>query len=453
MAEGNGLLNRHTVYPVSWVRIPPSPPHLPDRCRALDEPERAPRRGQAQSSRRAAPGRAQTAATCLPRPSGSTSSARVRCRGALPGGAGARRRARRQPASARRHRHAARPVRRGRGPFPQGGRGAARHRHRPSQPGQGAGARPAVPDAAAAAFEQALALQPDFAEAHKDLGVMLMAQGRFKEASARFARALELVPELAENFADTAATLLKVNPALGEGVARAAAAWPKLVPANELLGAAGLAAIADDAMLLGVLKTTPVRDMALEWFLTSVRAACSSGRRCARLTRTRACWDSAVRWRANASTTNTFSTEAATSSDLVERQKQTAIDARRSEGALPPLRIAAVAAIARCLAGATGCWSAPGPTPWRVSDPADPRGRGAGVARTIPRLTPIASGTSQRCGGNTRKTLIRAGLCRLCGPHPAPLDSIQSRFPAVPFSVAAPAPIFWLPAAAPASIR
>ena len=32
---------------------------------------------------------------------------------------------------------------------------------------------------------------------------MLMAQGRFKEASARFARALELVPELAENFADT----------------------------------------------------------------------------------------------------------------------------------------------------------------------------------------------------------------------------------------------------------
>ena len=27
MAEGNGLLNRHTVYPVSWVRIPPSPPN------------------------------------------------------------------------------------------------------------------------------------------------------------------------------------------------------------------------------------------------------------------------------------------------------------------------------------------------------------------------------------------------------------------------------------------
>ena len=100
-----------------------------------------------------------------------------------------------------------------------------------------------------------------------------MAQGKFKEASACFARALELVPELAENFADTLATLLKVNPALGEAVARAAAAWPRLAPADELLGAPGLAAIADDPMLLGVLKTTPVRDPALEWFLTSVRAA------------------------------------------------------------------------------------------------------------------------------------------------------------------------------------
>jgi 2-polyprenyl-3-methyl-5-hydroxy-6-metoxy-1,4-benzoquinol methylase/tetratricopeptide (TPR) repeat protein len=129
------------------------------------------------------------------------------------------------------------------------------------------------PEIAAAAFERAVALKPDFAEAHKDLGVVLLAQGRFKEASARFARALELVPELAENSADTMATLLKVNPALREGVARAAAAWPKLIPPGELFGAHGLAAIADDAMLLAVLETTSVRDLALERFLTAVRAA------------------------------------------------------------------------------------------------------------------------------------------------------------------------------------
>jgi SAM-dependent methyltransferase len=128
-------------------------------------------------------------------------------------------------------------------------------------------------DAAAAAFERAVALKPDFAEATKDLGVALLAQGRFKEASARFAKALELVPELAENTSDTTATLLKVNPALGDAVARAVAAWPKLIPAGELFGAPGLAAIADDAMLLRVLQTTSVRDLALERFLTAARVA------------------------------------------------------------------------------------------------------------------------------------------------------------------------------------
>ena len=129
------------------------------------------------------------------------------------------------------------------------------------------------PDAAAVAIERALALAPDFAEAHKDLGLALMAQGRFKEASKSFARALQLVPELAENAADTVATLLAVNPALRDGVARAAAAWPDHLTIDQMLGAPGLAALADDAMLLAVLKGTTVRDVALERFLTSIRAA------------------------------------------------------------------------------------------------------------------------------------------------------------------------------------
>ena len=129
------------------------------------------------------------------------------------------------------------------------------------------------PEAAAVAIERTLALAPDFAEAHKDLGLTLMAQGRFKDASKSFARALRLVPELAENAADTVATLLAVNPALRDGVARAAAAWPDLLTIEQMLGASGLAALADDAMLLAVLKGTTVRDVALERFLTSIRAA------------------------------------------------------------------------------------------------------------------------------------------------------------------------------------
>jgi SAM-dependent methyltransferase/Flp pilus assembly protein TadD len=129
------------------------------------------------------------------------------------------------------------------------------------------------PDAAAIAIGRVLALAPDFAEAHKDLGLALMAQGRFKEASKSFARALQLVPELAENSADMVATLLAVNPALRDGVARAAAAWPGLLTIEQMLDAPGLAPLADDAMLLAVLKGTTVRDMALERFMTSVRAA------------------------------------------------------------------------------------------------------------------------------------------------------------------------------------
>ncbi|MEA3027773.1 MAG: hypothetical protein QOF91_3058 [Alphaproteobacteria bacterium] len=199
------------------------------------------------------------------------------------------------------------------------------------------------PDAAEAAFAQALALRPDFAEAHKDLGVMLMAQGKFRQASASFARALELVPELAENFADTRATLLKVNPLLGEAVARAGAAWPRLASADELLGAPGLAAIADDAMLLGVLRITPARDPALEWFLTAMRAAVLQ-----RAADAPAEADGGVLGFCCALAQQCFNNEYVFAEspgelDLLEQQNKLIIDALADDIAIPPLRLAAVA--------------------------------------------------------------------------------------------------------------
>jgi SAM-dependent methyltransferase/tetratricopeptide (TPR) repeat protein len=199
------------------------------------------------------------------------------------------------------------------------------------------------PDQAAPAFERTLALQPDFAEAHKDLGLMRMAQGRLKDASECFAKSLRLVPELAENFADTAATLLSVNPALREGVARAAAAWPGRLTIEQLLGAPGLAAIADDAMLLAVLKATTVRDVALERFLTSVRAATleSIGERagdpddaalafCCALARQ--CFNNEYVF-----------AEVDGETALAERQRGLLIEALDQNAAIPPLRVVAVA--------------------------------------------------------------------------------------------------------------
>ena len=126
---------------------------------------------------------------------------------------------------------------------------------------------------AAGLYQRALSLKPDFADAHNNLGAALLAQSKSGEASARFVRALELAPELIDLFANLTGTLYRLNPALDEGVKRAAAAWPTLLPERELLGTGGMAAIADDVLLRRVLELITVRDMDLERFLTALRGA------------------------------------------------------------------------------------------------------------------------------------------------------------------------------------
>ena len=198
------------------------------------------------------------------------------------------------------------------------------------------------PDAAAAAFERAVALQPDFAEAHKDLGVMLMALGRLKEASAHFARALELVPQLAENFGDTVSTLLGSIPHSAKAwraPRRRGRSWS---PANQLLDAAGWAAIADDAMLLGVLTTTPVRDLALERFLTAVRAAVLE-RAAARPKRDPRLLEFCSALARQCFNNEYVFTESAERVRARGAPKQAPCRCVEGQGAIPPLRIVAVA--------------------------------------------------------------------------------------------------------------
>src|SRR4029078_6682162 len=118
-----------------------------------------------------------------------------------------------------------------------------------------------------------LAMEPDHAEAHNSLGAMLLAQGRHAEASASIARALMLAPELFETFSSVAATLRRVSAALDQAVQRAVAAWPRLLPLDELLPAEAWATVATDPMLLCVLQSSTVRDLELAKFLPVVRAA------------------------------------------------------------------------------------------------------------------------------------------------------------------------------------
>ena len=102
---------------------------------------------------------------------------------------------------------------------------------------------------------------------------MLQAQGKLREASAHFARALTLMPQLFDAFDSVCATLVAVLPALHEAMRRAAAAWPEQLPAHELFDGAGIAQIMDDPLLLCILQSTPVREFSLERVLTLVRSA------------------------------------------------------------------------------------------------------------------------------------------------------------------------------------
>ncbi|MEJ2434247.1 MAG: methyltransferase domain-containing protein, partial [Pseudolabrys sp.] len=126
---------------------------------------------------------------------------------------------------------------------------------------------------AARAYKRLLKRAPDHAEALNNLGCVLQAQGKPREASACFARSLALVPQLFNDFAPIAATLTALLPPLGAAMRRADAAWPARLPFDRLLAGSGLAAIADDPLLLTILQSTPVRDVALERALTVLRAA------------------------------------------------------------------------------------------------------------------------------------------------------------------------------------
>src|SRR5258708_12174869 len=68
------------------------------------------------------------------------------------------------------------------------------------------------PDEAVKLYKQVLALKPDHAEAHNNLGCVLLAQGKRDAASACFKRALVLVPQLFDDFASVTPFRASINP-------------------------------------------------------------------------------------------------------------------------------------------------------------------------------------------------------------------------------------------------
>ncbi|HEX5211356.1 MAG TPA: tetratricopeptide repeat protein [Pseudolabrys sp.] len=164
-------------------------------------------------------------------------------------------------------------------------------------------------DEAAASYGEALALKSDFQEALNNLANLLAARGEPLQALGVVRRSLRIkeTPEAKDIFvacikplrfkhldeevrailvravsepwgrptdlALAAVALVKANPGVGEGVARASAAWPRRLSAPELFGPSGLAAAAADPLLRSLLETVTIPDVELERFLTMSRHA------------------------------------------------------------------------------------------------------------------------------------------------------------------------------------
>ena len=70
-----------------------------------------------------------------------------------------------------------------------------------------------------------------------------------------------------------AARMIRSHPAIGPLVMRADTAWPNRLSLAQLLGGAGFAPLADDALLVALLVSAPNTDIPLERFLTMLRGA------------------------------------------------------------------------------------------------------------------------------------------------------------------------------------
>jgi 2-polyprenyl-3-methyl-5-hydroxy-6-metoxy-1,4-benzoquinol methylase len=124
-------------------------------------------------------------------------------------------------------------------------------------------------DDATRAYKRVLALDADHAEACNNLGRVLQAQGKTKDASVYYARSLALMPQLLEQYADICATLFSLLPELAEALLRQAAAWPQRLASHDLFD--NLDVVAADPLFLRLLQSTPVRDVGFERLLTAMR--------------------------------------------------------------------------------------------------------------------------------------------------------------------------------------
>lgn len=163
--------------------------------------------------------------------------------------------------------------------------------------------------AAEASYQRALQIKPNYVDALNGLVSLLNAQGRAtmalasikqslqinesaearwifvdcvkrlsftrydREIATAMARALTEPWDRPGDLARISIDLAKLEPEIAACVARAAAAWPVRLGAQDLFGANGLATITADPLLSALLISVPVCDRDMERFLTMARCA------------------------------------------------------------------------------------------------------------------------------------------------------------------------------------
>ena len=162
-------------------------------------------------------------------------------------------------------------------------------------------------DEAVACCHQAIALKPDYTDAFNNLALLLLVQGNVITALNIIKQSLQIkeVAETKKIFIDcitrlrftnddseirialvraltepwgrpsklarVSTDLVKLNPDIGECIARAADAWPQRLSAQDLFGSNGLAALTANELLYALLCSAPISDIEIERFLTMAR--------------------------------------------------------------------------------------------------------------------------------------------------------------------------------------
>lgn len=131
-------------------------------------------------------------------------------------------------------------------------------------------------DDAARLYKRVLGIHPGHAGTYNNLAQVRLAQGRRDDASRHFAEAIDAAPELLDDLGTVIDTLVQIVPALPVAIGRIEAAWPRRPAIHDLFDA-GLGVIANDPLLLTILRSTTLRHRSLERVFTAIRAGLLSG--------------------------------------------------------------------------------------------------------------------------------------------------------------------------------